>query len=48
MEEVYTPNGCCLLIKLDFDLIRSLELEVDIEEVIQGILRHKKAKVKSE
>lgn len=33
IEEVYLPDDCFLLIKLDIDRIRLLKLEVDAESI---------------
>lgn len=41
IEEVYLPDGCFILIKLDENRIRLLKLEVDIDSIFSSILTAK-------
>ncbi|KAG7297675.1 hypothetical protein JYU34_018391 [Plutella xylostella] len=41
IEEVYLPNECCLLIRLDTERIRLLSLEVNVESIVYSICTSK-------
>ena len=41
LEEVYLPDDCFVLIKLDTDRIRLLKLEVSVHSIAQSILASK-------
>lgn len=38
MEEVYTENDCILVVKLDIDRIKLLQLEVDIDTIVHKLV----------
>jgi len=48
IKEVYSPKGCYLSLKLDLDTIEALKLELNIEQVIDSILKTRKMKLKPE
>merc|ERR1719239_1142567 len=43
LEEVYLPDDCFILIKLDMDRIRLLKLEVNVHTIVHSILLSKLA-----
>lgn len=40
IEEVFTPNGCFLNVKIDLDTINALYLELTIEDIWTAIIKH--------
>jgi DNA-directed RNA polymerase III subunit RPC1 len=46
IKEVYTPKGCYLAIKLSKDNIERLKLEVDMDTIIQSIVKTRGIKLK--
>ena len=46
INEVYTPAGCFLEIRLDHDAIDKMKLELSVSEVRNAILKHPKIKLK--
>jgi DNA-directed RNA polymerase III subunit RPC1 len=40
IEEVFTPNGCYLNVKVDLDTINALYLELTIDEIKKAIIKH--------
>lgn len=47
IKEVYTKNGCYLLIKLDLQTIENLKLELTIRDVADAIIKSSQVKVKN-
>jgi len=46
MEEVFGPNECYILIRIDWDTVNKLGLELTIGQVRRAILKTKKIKLK--
>jgi len=47
MEEVFGPNECYILIRVDWDTVNKLGLELTIGQVRRAILKTKKIKLKA-
>jgi len=41
IEEVFMPNECCIIIKVDLERIRLLKLEINVHSIIDAILASK-------
>ena len=48
IQEVFTPKGCYLKVKVDFDTIAALNLELSIELIRMRVLKWKGIKLKEE